>query len=79
MGVNGADTKTFRLPKAVADGTAPKDGAGKLINPSAATVSDLRPGDAVLIKGIRTVADLTAITVVAGRSGAKGLGHGEPK
>lgn len=72
-----ADTRTFRLPKAAADGTAPKDSAGKLIKPSGATVSDLKPGDAVLIKGIRNGEDLTAITVVAGPSAAKGLGQGK--
>jgi hypothetical protein len=31
----------------------------------------------VLIKGIRNGADLTAITVVAGPSAAKGLGQGK--
>jgi hypothetical protein len=74
-----ADTRIFRLPKAAADGTAPRDGAGKLIKPSAATASDLKTGDAVLIKGIRNGADLTAKTVVSGPSGAKGSGHGTGK
>jgi hypothetical protein len=74
-----ADTRIFRLPKAAADGTAPKDDAGKLIKPSAATASDLKPGDAVLVRGIRNGADLTAKTVVVGPAGAKGLGHGNGK
>ena len=61
-----AGTKITKLPPPAADGTIPRDSAGKRLKPTAATAADLRTGEQVRITGVKDGSGITAGTIVAG-------------
>lgn len=71
-----AETKIVKLPPPAADGTTPRDSAGKKIKPSAATAADLKPGDPVRITGVRNGPSVTAGQIADGIPATKGPGRG---
>lgn len=75
--VINTETRIRKVPKPGADGTAPKDDAGKRLKPSAATAADLKQGDTVRIAGVRDGSAVTATVIVEGAAAnGKGLGKG---
>lgn len=71
-----AGTKITKLPPPAADGTIPRDSAGKRLKPTAATAADLRTGDQVRIKGVKDGSGVTAGHIVAGAPDVLGPGNG---
>jgi hypothetical protein len=71
-----AGTKITKLPPPAADGTIPRDSAGKRLKPTAATAADLTTGDQVRIKGVKDGSGITAGHIVAGAPGLPGPGNG---
>ena len=74
-GIN-AGTKITKLPPPAADGTIPRDAAGKRLKPAAATAADLRAGEQVRISGVKDGSGITAGKIVAGAPGVQGPGNG---
>ncbi|HEX9088498.1 MAG TPA: hypothetical protein VF867_13340, partial [Arthrobacter sp.] len=71
-----AGTKITKLPPPAADGTIPRDSAGKRLKPTAAAAADLKTGDQVRIKGVKDASGITAGHIVAGAPGLPGPGNG---
>jgi hypothetical protein len=71
-----AGTKITKLPPPAADGTMPRDSAGKRLKPAAATAADLKSGDQVRITGVKGGSGITAGHIVAGAPGVQGPGNG---
>jgi hypothetical protein len=71
-----AESKITKLPPPAADGTLPRDSAGKKLKPSAATAAELRAGEQVRITGVKDGSSITAGRIVAGVQGAQGPGKG---
>ncbi len=71
-----AGTKITKLPPPAADGTIPRDSAGKRLKPAAATAADLRTGEQVRITGVKDGSGITAGHIVAGAPGVQGPGNG---
>ena len=71
-----AGTKVTKLPPPAADGTMPRDSAGKRLKPTAATAADLRTGEQVRITGVKDGSGITAGQIVAGAPGVQGPGNG---
>ena len=71
-----AGTKITKLPPPAADGTIPRDAAGKRLKPTAATAADLRTGEQVRITGVKDGSGITAGHIVAGAPGVQGPGNG---
>ena len=71
-----AGTKVTKLPPPAADGTMPRDSAGKRLKPTAATAADFRTGEQVRITGVKDGSGITAGQIVAGAPGVQGPGNG---
>ena len=71
-----AGTKIAKLPPPAADGTIPRDSAGKRLKPSAATAAELRAGDHVRVTGVRDGSGITAGRILVGTPDARGPGNG---
>ena len=71
-----AGSKITKLPPPAADGTLPRDSAGKKLKPSATTATELKAGEQVRITGVKDGSGITAGRIVAGVQGAQGPGKG---